>query len=74
MTMWGDFQGLIEVTRGGRGVNKLENWGDVIYGWSLSCIANFLFSLTSLHLSILDVIVQVLLEPFDWLLSDALLD
>ena len=24
------------VTGGGRVVKKLENWGDVIYGWSLS--------------------------------------
>ena len=26
------------VTRGGRGVKKLEIWGDVIYGWSLKQI------------------------------------
>ena len=32
MAIWGDFQGLNGVTRGGRGVEKLENWGDVIYG------------------------------------------
>ena len=24
------------MTRGGRGVEKLEFWGDVIYGWSLN--------------------------------------
>ena len=24
------------MTRGGRGVEKLEFWGDVIYGWSLT--------------------------------------
>ena len=24
------------MTRGGRGVEKLEFWGNVIYGWSLS--------------------------------------
>ena len=35
MEIWGDFQGITGVTRGGRGVKKLENWGDVIYGWSL---------------------------------------
>ena len=35
MKIWGDFQGITGVTRGGRGVQKLENWGDVIYGWSL---------------------------------------
>ena len=35
MAIWGDLQGLTGVTRGGRGVKKLENWGDVIYGWSL---------------------------------------
>ena len=33
--LWGDFQGLIGVTGGGRGVKNSENWGDVIYGWSL---------------------------------------
>ena len=27
----GNFQGLTGVTGGGRGVKKLENWGDVIY-------------------------------------------
>ena len=25
-----------EETGGGRGVKKLEKWGDVIYGWSLT--------------------------------------
>ena len=35
MGIWGDFQGLIRVTSGGRGVKKLKNWGDVTYGWSL---------------------------------------
>ena len=35
MAIWGDFQGLTGVTGGGRGVKKLENWGDIIYGWSL---------------------------------------
>ena len=35
MAIWGDFQGLTGVTGGGRGVKKLENRGDVIYGWSL---------------------------------------
>ena len=28
----GDFQGMTGVTRGGRGVKKLGNWGDVNYG------------------------------------------
>ena len=32
LVIWGDFQGMTGVTRGGRGVKKLENWGDVIYG------------------------------------------
>ena len=36
MTIWGDFQGLTGVPTGGRGVKKFENWGDVIYGWSLT--------------------------------------
>ena len=27
------------MTGGGRGVKKLKNWGDVIYGWSLVCFA-----------------------------------
>ena len=36
MGFWGDFQGLNEATGGGRGVKKFENWGDVVYGWSLS--------------------------------------
>ena len=43
MAIWGDFQGLTGVTGGGRGVKKSENWGDVIYGWSLtffSCFQN----------------------------------
>ena len=35
MSILGDFLGSTEVTRGGRGVKKLENWGGVIYGWSL---------------------------------------
>ena len=35
MAIWGGFQGLTGVTGGGRGVKKLKNWGDVIYGWSL---------------------------------------
>ena len=35
LVIWGDFQGIIGVTRGGRGVKNFENWGDVIYGWSL---------------------------------------
>ena len=35
MAIWGDFQGLSGMTRGGRGVKNLENLGDVIYGWSL---------------------------------------
>ena len=39
MAIWGDFQGLTGVTGGGRGVKKLENWGDVIYGWSLTWTA-----------------------------------
>ena len=39
MAILGDFQGLTWVTRGGRGVKKLENWGDVIYGWSLIVVA-----------------------------------
>ena len=30
------------MTRGGRGVKKLEIWGDVIYGWSLILIS-FIF-------------------------------
>ena len=33
MKIWGDFQGIIRVREG---VKKFENWGDVIYGWSLS--------------------------------------
>ena len=39
MSIWGDFQGLTWVTggvRGGGGEKKLENWGDVIYGWFLT--------------------------------------
>ena len=36
MGIWGDFQGLTEATGGGRGVKKFENWGDVVYGWSLT--------------------------------------
>ena len=36
LAIWGDFQGITGVTRGGRGVQKLENWDDVIYGWSPS--------------------------------------
>ena len=35
MAIWGDFQGITGVTRGGRGVEKMKNWGDVIDGWSL---------------------------------------
>ena len=35
MGFWGDFQGLTEATGGGRGVKKFENWGDIVYGWSL---------------------------------------
>ena len=31
MAIWGDFQGIAGVTRGGRGVKSLENWGDFIY-------------------------------------------
>ena len=31
MAVWGDFQGLTKVTRGGRVDKELENWGDVIY-------------------------------------------
>ena len=38
MSIWDDFQGLTELTGGG-GVKKLENLGDVIYRWSLSCLA-----------------------------------
>ena len=33
MAIWGDFQGLTGVIGGGRGVKKLENWVDVIYGY-----------------------------------------
>ena len=36
MAIWGDFQGITGVKRGERVVKKMENWGDVIYGWSLS--------------------------------------
>ena len=36
--IWGDFQGFAGVTRGGRVVEKLDFWGDVIYGWSLITI------------------------------------
>ena len=36
MAIWGDFQGLTGVAGGGRGVKNSENWGDVIYGWSLN--------------------------------------
>ena len=35
MAIWGNFQGITEVTGGGRGVKKLENLDDIIYGWSL---------------------------------------
>ena len=35
MGFWGDFQGLNEAT-GEEGVKKFENWGDVVYGWSLT--------------------------------------
>ena len=47
MVIWGDFQGLNGVTRGGRGVKKLENWGDVIYGWSLKIFSKIVYSTTS---------------------------
>ena len=47
MAIWGDFQGLTRVTRGGRGLKELENWGDVIYGWSLTYQA---FTLILLHM------------------------
>ena len=40
MVIWGDFQGITGVTRGGRGVNKLENWGDVIYECSFWTATN----------------------------------
>ena len=43
--IWGDFQGITGVTRGGRGVKKLENWGDVIYGWSHSEMAFVLYNI-----------------------------
>ena len=35
-------RGVVEpkVTWGGRGVEKLEFWGDVIYGWSLLDFTN----------------------------------
>ena len=35
MALWGDFQGITRVTRGGSRVINYKNWGDVIYGWSL---------------------------------------
>ena len=35
MAIWGDFQGVIGATGGGRVVKNHENWGDVVYGWSL---------------------------------------
>ena len=35
MAIWGDFQGVIGATGGGRVVKNRENWGDVVYGWSL---------------------------------------
>ena len=37
LAIWDDFQGITGLTRGGRG-QKLENWDDVIYGWSLIMI------------------------------------
>ena len=35
LAIWGDFQGVIGATGGGRVVKNRENWGDVVYGWSL---------------------------------------
>ena len=37
MVIWGDFQELTAMTRGGG--QKIGNWGDVIYGWSLMFLA-----------------------------------
>ena len=45
MGIWGDFQGLTEATGGGRGVKKFENWGDVVYGWSLRVISRIRYEL-----------------------------
>ena len=39
MGFWGDFQGLNEATGGGWGVQKFENWGYVVYGWSLKYLS-----------------------------------
>ena len=47
MAIWGDFQGIIGVTRGGRGIKKLEKWGDVIYGWSLRVMRGYSKDLNS---------------------------
>ena len=33
LTIWGNFQGISEMKRGGRGVKKLENWGDAHHLW-----------------------------------------
>ena len=38
LLIWGDFQGVTEVTREGRGVKNFKNWGDIIYGRSLTQI------------------------------------
>ena len=36
------------MTRGGRGVEKLEFWGDVIYGWSLTSCSFLKFAIVNL--------------------------
>ena len=41
LAIWGDFQGVIGATGGGRVVKNRENWGDVVYGWSLNKYANY---------------------------------
>ena len=41
MIIWCDFQGLSGMTTGWRRIEKMENWGDVIYGWSLRIIGQY---------------------------------
>ena len=38
LAILGHFQGIIGATGGGRVVKNCENWGDVVYGWSLKQI------------------------------------
>ena len=45
MVILGDFHGIIVVSRGGREVKKLENWGYVMYrGEYLSLFPKMLFT------------------------------